>query len=474
MKNLNPVLVREIRQAVRNRVIIIALHLYLLAMCGVCLYYLLGLSGIPLHKVGPDLLAVLLYTVSYSTAAAVVLHSGGRLILERIHEDLMYSSTLTPLKITVGKVLSGFVISLLFYSTTLPFLAIAYQFQGVDIREILIKALYTFCLIQVFHLLVLAAFAGVNSIPSAVFRGVLLLPVAAGLWLFCTFIMEDMYEFSTSGEQVIVLTMVLSFLFVILPIFLFFVTKCQFDPPESNRMWSIRVSATAIFLPTFLLCTIIDLLPISVSLRVGLTFIWFILALYPFAIFCFLPMGERTQYGRRLRRNIPENFWGRIFVFPFYSGDVNGMIWMSLWIWISIFVVVFLARLNVDVEFKELSSGFASVLLCFNYAVASIVLWRQFFYRYVSKEWIGLITFGLIVLGAFVSITAPGFRVDTPIWEMELIFVPNFFWSMQGPSNNYHPQLAFALLGFIVCEIRLAVMAVRQFRSFVRYEPDRL
>lgn len=462
-------LVRELRQSVRNRVINFGLLIYLTIMVVISLYFLLDYSVNPARStdLGEQMSKILIMVVLHCSLIAIVLHTVGRLILERIHQDLMYYSTMKPSEFVMGKWMGGLIISLVFYSATLPFLCIAYLFRGIDITTLVADLSYTFAMVQLLHLCAITLFAGTHSIATAVFRGAGLLAIGAGIY----YILLDIFlgEFHRFGFST---TLFFTGIFyVLLPGVLFFVAKGQFAPPESNRIWGFRVFSTVVLLLSFSILFILDFMPRFD----GILSIWYFFLPYPLCCFFFISICERSEYGLRLRQSIPAKNPARLFAFPFYSGDCNGLVWSAFWILLSVPIWFMMPSHSYGDE--EMLSISSMVLLFFFYAVLSLVLWKAIFYRWVKKEWIGLITIGLIFLGLFVSVVlknadlVPSDYYGT-VFD-DLIFFPDFFWWIYWDSSELkHIKFHISIVFFLAAAAMLFLIWKDRFRKFVRFVPN--
>ena len=265
--------------------------------------------------------------------------------------------------------------------------------------------------------------------------------------------------------------------FLLLPALLYFLASCQFAPPQANRMWAFRVVATAVLLISFLPCFALSL----VSLYFGRGFLddwagffclWAVLTPYPFIFLTFLAMHEREQYGFRLRRNIPKSFLGRLFVFPFYTGDYNALLWISFWITLSSVAVLCYEGMSPYENLTELSPLFSAVLLTYGYASFTLYLWSKFLYKWVAKQWLGAVAFALIISGMVLNYGIVYFTasdlLDGYMLSPFLLFVPNYFFflDMSYHNNEWSIQL-FSSLGVFALFFAVNLReTVRMFRTF--------
>jgi hypothetical protein len=188
----NPVLLKELRQAVRshalNGTLILLLILLLLASSSVLAMY--GFSATANQQVGRAAFEVLLIVLAAASLLFVPLYTGVRLASERMESevDLMFSTPLPTKRIVRGKLLCGAYLAAMFFSVCAPFMAFCSLLRGVDLWTIF------FILICLYSVVCLAVQAAIlfACLPfhwlfklfiGLLFAGVLML-VGIGLMIF--------------------------------------------------------------------------------------------------------------------------------------------------------------------------------------------------------------------------------------------------------------------------------------------------
>ncbi|MDR1053048.1 MAG: hypothetical protein LBL39_02640, partial [Planctomycetaceae bacterium] len=126
--SLNPIFIRELRQMVRNKVVLVVINLYLLLMviCFSLFVYNYTVTSANGEMFGYELFGMLAAVTTGVTGLTVALYSGYRVAVDRINEDLLFFTSLSPSQNLRGRIVCGFVISLLFFSLSSPFLISAY------------------------------------------------------------------------------------------------------------------------------------------------------------------------------------------------------------------------------------------------------------------------------------------------------------------------------------------------------------
>lgn len=163
----NPILVKELRQAVRSRILISMLMFFLGAIFLASVASLtrqVALSGDVL-QMGRNMFDACLAVLSISTLVFIPLYTGIRVALEKHQSDLILFTPLPVTKLVQGKVLGGMYIAALFFSVCMPFMMVCTLLRGLDWLTIQFVLLVLFATIGA---AVLAAIA-VAVLPVPVF-----------------------------------------------------------------------------------------------------------------------------------------------------------------------------------------------------------------------------------------------------------------------------------------------------------------
>lgn len=136
---MNPVLLKELRQAVRSRILIGTLMSVLGGLFLVSVFYFvrqdLSSGGQPL---GIPVFRALLMILTAISVLFVPLFIGIRLGFERRQDDLdlMFITALSPVRIVRGKLLCGVYLVAMFFSICSPFMVFTNLLRGVDLPTI--------------------------------------------------------------------------------------------------------------------------------------------------------------------------------------------------------------------------------------------------------------------------------------------------------------------------------------------------
>jgi hypothetical protein len=138
---LNPIVVKELRQAVKNRAVTVALLVLLAVQMVVTALFLSSRIDEFNHdetargKVGRDLFGCFQFGLLGCVMVLIPIYSGIRLAAERADGsfELVHISGLKIESIIFGKLFTSLVLGLLVYRCCLPFLTFAYLLGGIDL-----------------------------------------------------------------------------------------------------------------------------------------------------------------------------------------------------------------------------------------------------------------------------------------------------------------------------------------------------
>ncbi len=326
---LNPIVVKELRQAVQGKFITGILILFLFFQIGTLAFSLIDKAATSNFELGRETFSVLMMFVLLAGTLAVPVYSGYRFATERsdLDSDLLFITTITPQAIIRGKFLAAMAIVLLFYCASLPYMTITYFFRGIDLLSIFWVVLFTLAGVGLnLAICLFIACLPMNFALRVVVGLVALMPL---FWVFGGSV-ALVSEFLRMGIGARIMTWrlwadllpaVIFFVFVLG--MLYVLSVAAISPAPTNRAFGIRRFATVFW---------------AVSL-VGMTFHaanggggralggWIIITTFVLCPFIVGAVSERTWCGRRVARTIPGNALGRRFAFVFYSGAAGGLVW---------------------------------------------------------------------------------------------------------------------------------------------------
>ncbi len=349
---INPVAVKEFRQAVQSRWVVAVLILFLLLNLTVVGGYLLLSPDIQTDTDGGQgVFAALMAILAFTCMGFVPAYTGIRLSLERHSTDidLFFITTITPGAIVRGKYLTAMAITLLIFSTCMPFMVLTYLLRGIDLPTIFMILASCFVLCAAANALGLFAGAvsggwlirGLVAIGAAIILIYLAFGVAAGLQAFMFF------GPGVFGLDIEVWIGIATFLALeAMGIGLLYVfSVALLSPRPTNRMMVPRLYLTACWALTG-----------GVALgwshfedAMWPVIVWLVLSSFALSALVVAALGERDDWSARVRRVIPRSPLPRLGAFLAYTGSAGGMLW---------YTIVFLATLLVALGWNQAMPSF--------------------------------------------------------------------------------------------------------------------
>lgn len=332
---MNPIVVKEVRQAVRSRFVVAVLMLFLvveLFTLGVFLF--MSDEWQQNFYAGRDAFMVLQGILLATCLLFVPLYVGVRLAAERLdtNADLLFITTIRPSSILWGKWLGGMLVALLIFSACAPFMVITYLLRGVDLPSIsLVLGLDTLVMCVALMMAIMLACIPVSGIvkglvglcflgalgfgfgltmagsTAMVYGGV---GSAAGTWEFWGVVAA----FVATGVGAMGL--------------LFVLALAMLTPSTANRALPVRLYLLAAWLVTGGVFG-----ALAYYLRGDeLVGVWAVMWVIVLNLAILGSVSEREEWGPRVRRTIPRRILPRAVAFLFYSGSAGGLIWTLLMI----------------------------------------------------------------------------------------------------------------------------------------------
>ncbi|MDR2756533.1 MAG: ABC transporter permease [Planctomycetaceae bacterium] len=395
--NINPLLLRELRQQVRDRFIIVLINLYVAVLVLVCLMNVLFQpNSSQLHGSGGTLFSGLAATMGIACFFTVVLHTALTTASERINGDLMFTSALKPSTIIFGKTLAGAILTVLLMSITAPFVMVAYLLRGLDIESVIITFIGVFTTIQVFNSMAICICSNIRTrVQMVVVLGGSFFVVILGLEILLSFIFSYLW-FGHSYFNWIGL--IVSFLFAGM-IFAIFLAGAitSIAPPTSNRLLPVRLTVTVIYFCSLLITLFFSPIPLAANPLVSWVYSWTV----ALAILLLMVICEQETWSVRIKRTLPKHYIFRIFLFPFYTGAANGLIWLAL-LGLGIFLVVVVNQTGETFDLRS----FCWLLFSFDYCVTALLVRSYVFPKQTTPSkvlTIVLILFFLFVPGGMLA-----------------------------------------------------------------------
>jgi hypothetical protein len=353
---MNPIVVKELRQAVQSKLVVAALMLFLFVQIFILGTVLLSteaksMSGEMSFRAGRDLFMVL-QGIMLGTCMLVPAYVGGRLGAERsdTNVDLLFISTLKPRQIVFGKFLSGIVLVLLIFSACTPFMTFTYLLRGIDMPTILFLVAMDFVLALwgVAGVIFLAVIPAPRPVKGAIglgaFFGLL------GLFTMGMGFTEMAVRF---GFMVDIASR--EFWAPMLMMLVGIVGICSLNfswaiailnPPAANKAWPMR------------LCMLVYVVVLGIASYVvsasinhyGPLGAWLLVAMIGGVLQLFISVNERDEIGPRITRTVPRNPLIRLVAWLFYSGSAGGAVFSCLLMMGSLAAGLLVFHLNDDLD----------------------------------------------------------------------------------------------------------------------------
>jgi hypothetical protein len=329
---INPIVVKETRQAVNSRLVAAFLLLFLTVQFVVMLLMITTREFADTNDLnlrpGRDMFTFVQGILLGTCMVLIPALTGVRLAVERsdVNVDLLFISSLTPRAVIAGKLFAAGALALLIFSACAPFMAFAYVMRGLDVPTILLvlTADYLAVLLTTALALFLASlpanrglriFLGVGGFFAMCYIGAGLLALSSGFLRFGFGFDTASWEFWLGCAGIVALV------FGVIGIF-FVWSVALISPPAANRALGVRVYTLGFWIATALGFGIW-------SLHVGRPepmLFWGFIGCALFSLQMIIASCERDAWGIRVARRIPRRVILRVPAFLFYSGSAGGLL----------------------------------------------------------------------------------------------------------------------------------------------------
>ncbi len=469
---LNPIVVKELRQAVRGRFLAGILIFFLAVQLATLGIYLLskGISSIDLvggESYGEEVFGILAGILFFATVFCVPVYAAVRIYSERRGDGmaLFHISTISPRRIVAGKLASNLVLSLLLFSACLPYLSFTYFLRGIDLPT-------------VFVALSVGLMASVAGVQTAVFMASLqvtrMLRILIGLGGLSLLFVLWIAAFSTAVElsQAGVGSrlgswsfwgpaMTVLFVGALLFGLVFSLSVAIITHGAANRARPVRLYALAAWLVT----TAVTGYICFVHAERDVVQAWVSVILLLLAASYLPAVSARDRMSVRVAGEVPCSSVGRLAAFFLFSGSANGVAFTTLMIGLTVGVAaIFDHQLgNVLGELPSQHLGLCAYLLA--YSLIGMLLQRHVLHRWIrpGHTWVVV-----LVLVAIASLTPPilGFLFAPDALSRSLNFD---MWLILNPFAPFQSRLGELALRFALgLAATSMVLAGRWFLAQVR------
>lgn len=333
---LNPIVVKELRQAVKSRSVMSVLTLFLVVQLCILLVNLVfdesrGANTDVLHA-GRQIFQILQGILLGTCMLLIPAYAGVRLATEHseTNVDLLFISTLRPRNIIAGKLQAAVVLIMLVFSACAPFMTFTYLLRGIDIPSIILILILDFLTVM----LCTQAAIFIGSVPAnpglKLLLGLLGLGLLVMMFVYTVLasigIMElglgslmDTVEFWLgAGSTALVVAAITGLLFVW--------TVAIVSPPSVNRALPVRLYLVAFWLATGGAAALLT----RHFHEPPFLYVWAMVISGLLCIQILVSINEREQWGMRVARTIPRRWWLRGPAFLLYSGSAGGVLFAVL------------------------------------------------------------------------------------------------------------------------------------------------
>ncbi|MCP5020133.1 MAG: hypothetical protein GY930_00015 [bacterium] len=424
---LNPVLVKEIRQAQRGKVFPLALIGTVSVALLSCLMFAIS-EGHSSHdrSLGPAIFQSVYWLLSGALLLLVPFQAFVSMGAEWDDNtfELLILSNLKPAQILGGKIFAAMTQALLLFATFLPFVAVAFLMQGVGVVTLALILVLTL----IASLILITGAVALSTLTRKRFlRVLLMILLALGLVMIVGASMEIASDLIRRPDTIdesefwlVLIQFVIFFGFV--GVLAFFMSCNMLAHEEENRSSNVRILVSLALL-FYLIAMAFNARWPSVSIPrdavFGVTTLIMFLLGAVCAMFCFEP----ERLGRRVLSTVPKNPRVAFFVAPWFPGGGNGVIFLLLHLTVLVCGALFIANWPGHRLTSYRSSGSDSLLSGGGYSMLAGLLYVLLY---------TLFTIGVLYRWASTARRRYSLRVATLCSPLFYLLVPAAFGLLVG------------------------------------------
>ncbi len=474
--NLNPILVREMRQAVQNRFIFSLLSVLLIVLLAVMSYFVLfstpdGCLIIDSYVItAHEIFIILVGFFVCSSVISVPVYISIRTVKERIEKntDLVLISAIKPGIIVRGKLFAGLLITLLLFSVCLPFMTVTYLLSSVNLLSAFVVIAMTFTVVAIATLISSIednkqrnlTYQGLAAIIGTAFF--CLITIFVGVIVFMNGIgsTPGSWIFWADASFVLILAVVLTGLFYVISV-------TAITPPSANRSLGIRLYTFSAWLTTGVISFVRAYYFKSSEIKT-----WFTCSVIIIGIGLLLySVSEKEEQSPRVARTIPYGKIKRTAAFFFYSGTANGIA-CSLVMTGLTFCAFFFGHSFVHPLFKGYDNELymTTGLFLYNYcfSISGLLIRRKFLRKVVQPK----NTVAIVIALYIASFIIPIIVAILYGYGLEETSDMLFFGFIMFARDKERPELITAGIWAAVVTILSLPWFIQQVRRFVPLKTD--
>ena len=465
---INPIVVKEIRQAVNSSGIMVTTILVLLLEIFAFLFnFLFAEYNV---SAGSSFFSLILGIFIFGYTVGVGGNVSSRMMKEHAEinsVDLIYTTTINSYRIVWGKLFSAMVMVLYLFSLCLPFMCISYFLKGITISSIIGWSLASFLLAFPYMLAIIF----ITAIPMAKsLKYIILLALMVGMGYAIFGIIFSINHtggfFSRSFYYVV--PILLSMILLILSGLFYFLTVGLLSHITSNRTVGLKIYY--LFVMGFLAVLSITMVLVKPSMfppvagyTCSMLFLCFVLIFNSF---------ERIEQTKRVLATVPKNIFLRIWHFLFSTGITNNIIYtlilfslvnVSYFVLHSHFSMSMYRSSRLSYEHYAFMRVSVSVFCyIFSYQLFGLVLKRatnKFFPKVQVFAYMLLIIIINFLIPFIIGIILADFNMNKLDNQTEYIYIFNPLFLLKERNMN---------LALIISASMCAVGIVLNLRFFIR------
>lgn len=470
---LNPIVIKELRQGVRSLTVAGMLILFLVVLFVASLLFLITQSfDVNANmEMGASMFQTFTGILAFASILFIPLYTGVRVAAERQENnpDLLYVTTLTPARIIRGKFLCSSYIALLFFSACMPFMAFSNLLRGVDLPTVFFILAFLYLIVCVANMIAIFFACLPVSRPFKflfIIGGMVGAPVLIGSLVGMSFYLMRSGVGAMMGQRVFWIgTLTAAAVGIALTGLFFVLSVALISPLSANRALAARIYLTIFWL----LGGLLAVRWVVQTGDAGRMLIWATPTFFVMVLALLVVISNSDQLSLRVRRKIPRSPLLRFFAFFFFNGAAGGLLWAG-----GIFIATYYVTKAVmdwypatavftgdDRYWFATTSAYA-----FAYALTALLIHRKFLPQRPPKI-TGLLAI-LLAGGWAIAPTIILFFANQLSWKsvegLQLGNVFNVFFSRDPNEMVYHQYFAFGWL-FIVIVLN-ARWFLRQARNF--------
>ncbi|MCP4104823.1 MAG: hypothetical protein GY749_04690 [Desulfobacteraceae bacterium] len=466
--NLNPIVVKELRQAVQSRFVVSLLMFMLVVLMSVMIFFALfsisEKASTGIVSKGRDAFGILFGIFVFSSMLFVPLYTAFRMFTERSGDnmDLVFISAVKPKAIIRGKLFTGMAITLLIFSVCLPFMCFTYLLRGVDLPSIFVILTMAFTAVAILTQFALFVAAGDqwNRVLRAV-MGLGLIAIAAGSG-FIIITMSNYMLWTGVGSRLGTWDFWAEAAIVLIPAgflsgFLYMLSVDEITPPSANRALGFRLYITV----SGLLTGIISFISSGIQE-------WFAPFLCIMAAALVSAVCEKDGQSLRVRHSIPHGKIKRTAAFFFYSGSANGIAWSIIITGLAFCAVIF-DDLLFDrpiysghvIDYYYLPIGFFLYHYCLT--LSGLLIRRKLLWKLIDTTHTWTVIIGLYAVSFIIPLITAIWRGLGNLPDMLLVGFINYAVMETGGNR---PDLDIPVLWALIVTILSLPWFIKQVTGF--------